>query len=58
MLPSILQILHSHVYCLCFHCRLLDLGFEAKVGQIVEALDKQNLDRQTVLLSATLTEGG
>ncbi|XP_052789397.1 probable ATP-dependent RNA helicase DDX31 [Mya arenaria] len=38
--------------------RLLDLGFEAKVSQIIQALDRQfRQTRQTVLLSATLTPG-
>lgn len=40
--------------------RLLDLGFEAKVAQIIQAIDRQSgadHSRQTVLLSATLTEG-
>lgn len=37
--------------------RLLDLGFEAKVSKILEAVDSHSPARQTVLLSATLTEG-
>lgn len=38
------------------HFRLLDLGYEKDVGEIINALDTEN-HRQTVLLSATLSEG-
>ncbi|XP_053381273.1 probable ATP-dependent RNA helicase DDX31 isoform X2 [Mercenaria mercenaria] len=37
--------------------RLFDLGFEEKVSKIVQAINKQSLERQTVLLSATLSQG-
>ncbi|XP_060595886.1 probable ATP-dependent RNA helicase DDX31 [Ruditapes philippinarum] len=37
--------------------RLLDLGFEQKVSNIIQAINKQNMNRQTVLLSATLSHG-
>ncbi|XP_061189421.1 probable ATP-dependent RNA helicase DDX31 [Saccostrea echinata] len=36
--------------------RMLDLGYEKDVGEIITALDTES-HRQTVLLSATLTEG-
>eukprot|EP00105_Crassostrea_gigas_P038416 XP_019922564.1 PREDICTED: probable ATP-dependent RNA helicase DDX31 isoform X2 [Crassostrea gigas] len=36
--------------------RLLDLGYEKDVGEIISALDTES-HRQTVLLSATLSEG-
>lgn len=36
--------------------RLLDLGYEKDVGEIINALDTES-HRQTVLLSATLSEG-
>lgn len=38
------------------HFRMLDLGYEKDVGEIVNALDSDT-HRQTILLSATLTEG-
>lgn len=38
------------------HLRLLDLGYEKDVGEIINALDIES-HRQTVLLSATLSEG-
>lgn len=38
------------------HFRLLDLGYEKDVGEIINALDTES-HRQTVLLSATLSEG-
>ena len=44
-------------YCNLYLSRLLDLGFEAKVAHIIESIDQQAAARQTVLLSATLTEG-
>ncbi|KAH3808742.1 hypothetical protein DPMN_137100 [Dreissena polymorpha] len=37
--------------------RLLDLGFEDKVAKIIKAIDEHKTERQTVLLSATLTAG-
>ncbi|KAL4219246.1 ATP-dependent RNA helicase [Mactra antiquata] len=38
--------------------RLLDLGFEEKVAKIIKAIDSnQSSERQTVLLSATLSQG-
>ncbi|XP_052216864.1 probable ATP-dependent RNA helicase DDX31 isoform X2 [Dreissena polymorpha] len=37
--------------------RLLDLGFEEKVAKIIKAIDEHKTERQTVLLSATLTAG-
>lgn len=48
----------SNTACVCFTViRLLDMGFEAKVAQIIQSIDQQTTSRQTVLLSATLTEG-
>ena len=44
-------------FCLCY--RLLDMGYEKNVSQIISAIDSQESDihRQTVLLSATLSDG-
>ncbi len=40
------------------HFRLLDMGFEKNVSEIVSVLgEKGPEDRQTILLSATLSEG-
>jgi len=38
-------------------CRLLDMGFEKDISRVVLALDEHDCQRQTVLLSATLTAG-
>jgi len=38
-------------------CRLLDMGFEKDISRVVLALDEHGCQRQTVLLSATLTTG-
>ena len=38
-------------------CRLLDMGFEKDISRVVLALDERGCQRQTVLLSATLTAG-
>ena len=40
-------------------CRLLDMGYEKDVSKIITAVNNQgdHIKRQTVLLSATLTEG-
>jgi len=38
-------------------CRLLDMGFEKDISQVVSALDEHGCQRQTILLSATLTTG-
>ena len=43
--------------CFVFVFRLLDLGFEKAVSQIVSEMDAAS-QRQTVLLSATLSSGG
>ena len=37
--------------------RLLDMGFEKEVKRFLDELDKKNIKRQTVLVSATLSAG-
>ena len=37
--------------------RLLDMGFEKEVKRFLEYLDKKEVKRQTVLVSATLSAG-
>lgn len=44
-------------HALCFFGRTLDLGFEKDLTVILNALNAGGSTRQTVLLSATLTEG-
>jgi len=38
-------------------CRLLEMGFEKDISRVVSALDERGCQRQTILLSATLTTG-
>ena len=48
---------HSSKYFCIIFFRLLDLGFEKDISSIIRILDEKKTDRQTVLVSATLSAG-